>query len=291
MQHVKTHPQGPVLSRIITGAWRWHTLTSQTVDELIHTSLDAGITTFDHADIYGDYSVEQIFGKTLRRKPALRERMQLITKCGIKLLSPKHPSTWIKYYDTSATHIVNAVENSLKMLCTDRIDVLLIHRPDPLLDPTSVAEAFSMLKQQGKVLHVGVSNFTTVQFEMLQSYLSFPLVTNQIEVSLLQHNSLFDGTVDALMKHRVSPMAWSPLGGGNLLTYSQETLFKKAEQYQASGTQLALAWLLKHPAVIFPVIGTTRQERIVESARAVHIDLDRQDWFSMLKTLTGNDVP
>lgn len=188
MQKTTLHVNGPELSRIIVGAWRWTNESAACIEKLINTSLDQGITTFDHADIYGNYSCEECFGNVLRTDASLRNKLQLITKFGIKLMSEKRPFHQIKHYDTSAEHIIWSVENSLKALGTDRVDVLLIHRPDPLLNPIEVAEAFSKLKQQGKVLHVGVSNFSSSQFEMLQSYLSVPLVTNQIELSCLETN-------------------------------------------------------------------------------------------------------
>jgi predicted oxidoreductase len=285
------HPKGPTFSRIIAGAWRWHTVSSQTVDQLIHTSLDQGITTFDHADIYGDHSNEEIFGNLIRGNSSLRNRMELVTKCGIKFPSAKRPKTWVKHYDTSREHIIWSAENSLKMLGTDRLDLLLIHRPDPLLDPEVVSEAFSQLREQGKVLHFGVSNFTSSQFELLQSNLSFPLVTNQIELSLTEHSSMFDGTLDTLMKHKVCPMAWSPLGGGKLMEHNFRQVFGKSSQYKATENQLAIAWLLRHPSKIFPVIGTTKPERVQESAGAMSINVDVQDWFDMLKVVQGKEMP
>jgi len=290
MQRKKIHSLGPEFSRIITGAWRWN-LPENLVEQLINTSLDCGMTTFDHADIYGDHSNEEIFGNVLRKNPGLRSRMELVTKCGIRFSSAKRPATWVKHYDTSKKHILWSVENSLKMLATDHIDLLLIHRPDPLLNPEEVAEAFSLLKQHGKVLHVGVSNFTPSQFEMLQSYLAFPLVTNQIEVSITRHEPLFNGDLDMLLKHRVCPMAWSPLGGGSLLNGDQQEVFNKASSYQATPTQMALAWLLKHASNMFPVIGTTKSARIQESAGAIDVNLDLQDWFEMLKIVQGNELP
>src|SRR4051812_448909 len=162
------HLSGLECSRIIAGAWRWNEVDATVVDKLIRTSLDEGITSFDHADIYGAYNNEKIFGDALKGHSALRQKMQLITKCGIKLLSPKFPDTWIKHYDTSKSHIINSVEQSLTNLGTDFIDLLLIHRPDPLMDAEEVAETFALLKQNGKVLHFGVSNFTATQFELLQ---------------------------------------------------------------------------------------------------------------------------
>ncbi len=285
------HPNGPAFSRIIAGAWRWHTVSSQIVDQLSGTCHDKGKTTFDHADIYADHANEEIFGNILRGNSSLRDRMQLVTKCGIKFPSAKRPKTWVKHYDTSKEHIVWSAENSLKMLGTDRLDLLLIHRPDPLLDPEVVSDAFTQLRNQGKVLHFGVSNFTSSQFELLQSNLSFPLVTNQIELSLTAHSPMFDGTLDTLMKHKVSPMAWSPLGGGKLMDPNSSHVFAKASQYKATENQMAVAWLLRHPSKVFPVIGTTKPERIHESAEAADIHIDVQDWFEMLKVVQGKEMP
>jgi len=291
MQKIKTHPQGPALTRVLVGAWRWHNLSVQQTEAIVRTSLACGITSFDHADIYGDYSCEEIFGKLLRGNSSLRSEMQLVTKCGIKLLSEKRKAHTIKHYDTSQEHIVRSVENSLNMLATDRIDLVLLHRPDPLLNPHEVAEAFATLHQQGKVLHFGVSNFTPAQFEMLQSYLHFPLVTNQVELSLYRNQALFDGTVDSLMKLRVSPMAWSPLGGGKHVNdQHHQSIQAIADQYQATVPQLLLAWLLKHPAIVLPILGTTKPERITEGAKALHVNLERSHWFEMLKLVSGKDV-
>jgi len=290
MERKKIHKNGPVFSRIISGAWRWN-LAESTVSQLINKSLDVGITTFDHADIYGDHGNEEIFGNVLKKNSSLRKKMELVTKCGIKFPSAKRPESWVKHYNTSKEHILWSVNNSLRMLSTDHLDLLLIHRPDPLLNPAVVAEAFTSLKESGKVLHFGVSNFTATQFEMLQAYLNFPLVTNQLEVSITHNVPLFDGSIDVLMKHGVSPMAWSPLGGGSLLDSAQKEIFSKASKYNATEAQLSLAWLLKHPSSIFPVIGTTKPDRIAESAKAIDINMDLQDWFEMLKVAQGKEMP
>jgi predicted oxidoreductase len=286
MEKKHLHLKGPVLSRIVAGAWRWNNVD---VQKLIQTSLEVGITSFDHADIYGDYDNEKIFGDALKKVIVSRQDIQLISKCGIKLLSGKQPNTWVKHYDTSKQHILASVDASLKNLGTDYLDLLLIHRPDPLMDCEEVSEAFGLLKQNGKVLHFGVSNFTATQFEMLQAYLPFPLVTNQLEVSLGKLDTFYDGTLDVLAKHQTAPMAWSPLGGGKLMS-SGSQLWSKKEKYSATETQLSLAWLMRHTSKMFPVIGTTKPERIIESAKAVDIKLDRQDWFEMLKVATGRDV-
>jgi predicted oxidoreductase len=292
MQKLKIHPQGPSLSRLAVGVWRWHTLQPNQIEELIDTSLAAGLSTFDHADIYGNYSCEEIFGAVLKAKPGLRNQIEIVTKCGIKLLSDKRPNHKVKHYDTSKDHIIWSAENSLKMLGTDRIDLLLLHRPDPLLNPIEVVDAFATLKKQGKVLHFGVSNFTPAQFEMLQSFLSFPLVTNQIELSLFNSNSFFDGTTDTLMKHQASPMAWSPLGGGKHFEneMAMNSLNVLASEYGCSITQLLLAWLLIHPSAVLPILGTTQAARLTEGAKSVDIALNKQHWFEMLKIVRGKDV-
>lgn len=290
MERTKIHAQGPTFSRIIAGAWRWHNVSPETVERLVRAALEQGITSFDHADIYGDHSNEEAFGLALKKNPALRNQMELITKCDIKFPSAKRPATWIKHYDTSKEHILWSVENSLKMFHTDRLDLLLIHRPDPLMDPHEVAEAFTQLKKEGKVLHFGVSNFTTSQFRMLQKHLPVPLVTNQIEISLSRIDSFFNGDLDLMLELGVSPMAWSPLGGGKLMA-DERDMFGKATKYNASYSQLALAWLLRHPSKIFPVIGTTQPDRIKEAAKAIDIHIDRQDWFEMLKWVMGTEMP
>jgi predicted oxidoreductase len=292
MQKIRLHPNGPELSRIIVGAWRWTNESPQQIDRLIQTSLDNGITAFDHADIYGNYSCEESFGNLLRGNSSLRARIQLITKFGIKLISDKRPAHTIKHYDTSSEHIIWSVENSLNALASDSIDLLLIHRPDPLLNPEEVAKTFSLLKQQGKVLHFGVSNFTITQFEMLQSYLPFPLVTNQIELSLFRNEPFFNGETDVMMKHKIKPLAWSPLGGGKFFEDERvrELMNRLCLEYSVTPMQLMLAWLLKHPSSVLPILGTTKTERITEGAKAVGLNLDRQRWFELLRAVSGKDV-
>ena len=290
MEQRHLHLKGPTLSRIVAGCWRWGASTD--VDRLIRTALDAGITSFDHADIYGDYENQKIFGAAIKKEPSLRTQMQLISKFGIRLKSAKFPETRVKYYDTSKAHILQSVDASLADLATDYLDLLLIHRPDPFIDPEEVSETFGLLRQNGKVLHFGVSNFTPGQFEMLQKYLPFPLVTNQVPLSLNRLDVLYDGTLDVLLKHETGAMIYSPLGEGKLFSEKLHgDLWAKKDQYSATEVQLALAWLLRHPANLFPVIGTTQPERVLESARAVDILLDRQDWFDMLRIASGKDVP
>jgi len=298
MQHLTIHPSGPTFSRIIAGAWRWNSIGTNAIEQLINTALDEGITTFDHADIYGDYSNEQSFGEVLARQPHLVKKMELITKCGIKLTSSKKPEHRVKHYDSSKGHIMLSAEASLKNLRTDHIDLLLIHRPDPLMDIHEVADAFTQLKKEGKVHSFGVSNFTTSQFELLQSALSFPLVTNQIELSLFCMAPLFDGTVEHLYRQKASAMAWSPLGGGRTFIAEDEVsrritakVSELSNKYNnATTTQFFLAWLLKHPSNIFPVVGTSKPERLREAAKSIDLKLETQDWYEMLKAVRGTDV-
>lgn len=290
MQYQRIHPKGPEFSRIIAGVWNW---ADETINErCIAAALDCGITTFDHADIYGQYTIEELFGKILKQQPGLRNKMQLVTKCGIKLIVDNKPEHKIKHYDTTYVHIIQSVETSLKNLGTDRIDLLLIHRPDPLLNPQEVAKAFEDLYEKGKVLHFGVSNFTTTQFEMLQSFLSMPLVTNQLEVSLFKSDYLFNGVSDVMMKHHAGIMAWSPLGSGKYFDDPEkmQAIGVLADKYKVSTAKLLFAWLLAHPANLFPITGTTKTERIQEAAAALDVKLDRQDWFGMLKVIKGFDV-
>lgn len=300
--------EGPTCSRFVLGVWRmaeWGMNRTEILD-FIQACLELGITTFDHADIYGDYTCEQLFGDALTKMPSLRRQMQLVTKCGIKLVSKNRPAHTIKHYDTRAVHILASVENSLKQLQTDYVDLLLIHRPDPLMDADEVATAFSQLRQSGKVLHFGVSNFMPRQFNLLASRLDFPLVTNQIELSA-QHLAAFeDGTLDQCQQRRISPMAWSPLGGGRLFQGMDEQSVRLREALTsvanelggATLDQVALAWLLAHPANIVPILGTQKIDRIKSAITSLSFtnaseafQLSREQWFAIWSASTGEEVP
>lgn len=300
VSRIQLSASGPTCSRFALGLWRlaaWNLSPEKRLD-LIHRCLDRGLTTFDHADIYGDYRCEQLFGEATARLPGLRERMELVTKCGIRLVSERRPAHRIKHYDTSRAHIVTSVENSLRALVTDRIDLLLLHRPDPLMDPHEVAEAFVSLHEAGKVHFFGASNFTPSQFALLDSVLPFPLVTNQIECSLLHVEPLSDGTLDQSQRLRRAPMAWSPLGGGRLFTGEDEQARRVRETLRtigdelggASADQVALAWLLRHPARIVPILGSGTWERIESALGAEQLELSREQWFALLRAATGHDV-
>ncbi|MDX2213006.1 MAG: aldo/keto reductase [Oculatellaceae cyanobacterium bins.114] len=295
------HVQGPQCSRLVIGAWRlaeWR-MTSEEVLIFLNTCVDLGITTIDHADIYGNYTCEALFGAALQKEPRLRDRLQLVSKCGIKLVSAHRPQHQIKHYDTSRAHILASVDNSLQQLHTDYLDLLLIHRPDPLMNADETAEALMSLIYSGKVRYVGVSNFTPSQFELLASRLNVPLVTNQIEISVLHLEPFLDGTLDQCQRLKIAPMAWSPLGGGALF-HSSEIRAKRlysslTEVGQELGgltaDQVALAWLLTHPANIIPLLGTGNLDRIRVAAIALETRLTREQWFKIWSASTGTDVP
>jgi len=301
MQRINISKEGPKFSRIALGFWRlndWKMNTGQILD-LMEKAIGLGITTFDHADIYGGYTCEEMFGKALAEKPSLREKMEIVTKCGITLVSPRRPENRFHGYNTSKKHILLSVENSLKNLNTDYLDVLLIHRPDPLMNTDEVAEAFALLRESGKVKHFGVSNFSPAQFNLLQAGLDFPLITNQVEVSVLKMNALHDGTLDQCQQLKISPMAWSPLGGGELFSGYSEKIIRLQNELQkigeelgdASLNQVALSWLLMHPSKIVPVLGTGNIARIKSAAESLKIELSRDQWFKIWTASAGEEVP
>jgi predicted oxidoreductase len=294
---IVTREGGPELSRVVAGMWRmneWGMSVEQRV-ALVEQCLALGVTTFDHADIYGGYSVEGLFGEALRAQPALRDRMQLVSKCGIKLRSPKRPQHAIQHYDTSAAHIVASAEESLRQLHTDRLDLLLIHRPDPLMDFDEIAEAFSALKKSGKVLHFGVSNFTRHQFESLNRRVA--LATNQVEFSPLHGAPMFDETFDGLQDLRIAPMAWSPLGGGRLFTSNDASaenlrlvIKDIADRLGKPFASVVFAWIMQLPSRPVPITGSSRIEAIAVAVEGAGFTLSRHDWFAILRAARGHEV-
>lgn len=297
VSRVALHDQGPTFSRLIMGYWRlmeWQ-LSPAALLDLMKYHLDLGVTTLDHADIYGGYQCEEAFGKALRLEPSLRERMEIVSKCGIALTArPEHA---LNHYNTGKAHIVASAETSLHKLGTDHLDLLLIHRPDPLMDADEVADAFITLRQAGKIKHAGVSNFTPRQFELLQSRLPFPLVTNQLEISPLNQSTTLDGTLDQCQQLRIKPMAWSCLGGGRLFN-GQEYAPLRAELEQIRHEvgaqhieQLVYAWVMMLPSQPLPLIGSGKWERIAATVAAESIVLTRQQWFRIRKAALGYDVP
>jgi predicted oxidoreductase len=293
-------PGGPEFSQIAVGFWRLHEWDFNTKDVIhfIENALANDITTFDHADIYGDYGNEEIFGRALKERPDLREKMELVTKCGICLTTGNRPNYNVQHYNTTADHIRKSVERSLRKLQTDVLDLVLIHRPDPLMNGAEMADIFMKLIEENKIKHVGVSNFTVSQAEMFQSNLDIPLATNQVECSLLQPNPVYDGVFDQAQKWNSSPMIWSPFAGGGLFTDTDERsrrirslLSELSEKYSATPGQIALSWLLKLPCNPQPVLGTGKTDRVAEAAGALEITLARQDWFRLLEASNGHPVP
>lgn len=289
-----------VMSRIIYGWWRlmsWD-MDTKAIEQRLEDCLALGITTHDHADIYGDYLCESHFGQALKSSPGLRHKIQLVTKCGIQLVSQQRPSHVRKSYDNSYAHIVKSAEQSLQNLHTDFIDLLLIHRPDPLMDVDAVARAFDDLHSAGKVHAFGVSNFTPHQHDLLQSRLTRPLATNQIEVSVLHHDSFHDGSLDQAQRLKRPPMAWSSLAGGRLFSATDSRSVAVRNALKAIGEvtgaasidQVALAWLLMHPAQIAPIVGSQSLARIEAACGSLNITLSRDQWYTLWEA-GGGELP
>ncbi len=289
---------GPVnVSRIVYGMWRLGDdpdTSPAHVQAKIEACLAQGITSMDQADIYGGYAAEAVLGGALRAAPALRDRIEIVTKCGIVAPVGRHAAARVKYYDTSAAHITASVEASLRDMATDRIDLLLIHRPDPLIDPEETGRALEALVAGGKVRAVGVSNFRPWDMALLQSAMTLPLVTNQIELSLVAHDAFVNGDIAHLMQNRLSPMAWSPLAGGQLLATAPEPLRRLLDRLaEAAGcdwSAVAVAWLLHHPARILPVLGTNSLTRIASISQALAVPMDRQTWYELYSAALGREV-
>ena len=285
-------------SKIIAGTMSWGVwgkiFNTNEMQRMIETTVDLGISSFDHADIYGGYTTESAFGTAFSKTGISRSSVQFITKCGIQLVTPNRPNT-IKHYDCSKAYIMSSAEASLKQLQTDYLDVLLIHRPSPLMHPYEVMEAIEQLKKEGKINHFGVSNFTPSQMDLIASEVA--IAVNQIEFSVVQCQALFDGRLDQMLTQKITPMAWAPLGA----IFSEETTPQKkrildqleslAAVYNATPDQLMLAWILQHPSGIHPVIGSTNLERIKAASKAVSIHLSTQDWFRILEASQGHQVP
>lgn len=284
-----------IIGTMRLGVWGAN-MTTPELEQFIDQCLELGLKDFDHADIYGHYTEESNFGKVLRKKPGLRQQMQLTTKCGIKLVTENRPAHKIKSYDLTRPYILSCAENSLRELHTDYLDLLLLHRPDYLMDPYEIAEAFEQLAKEGKVRHFGVSNFTPSQVEMLQSFTC--LVNNQVEISILHLDAFTDGTLDQCRRHQLIPTAWSPFGGGEIFTQStdlrirriQTTAKELAEKHQAQIDQILLAWLAKHPAGIIPVLGSTKIERIQSAFASTNIKLTHEEWYELWQASTGEEV-
>ena len=288
MEKVKLK-SGLKVSPIIHGHWRlkdWN-YSEKELTDLIFEVINLGITTFDHADIYGDYECESIFGKVLSNN-SIRDKIQIISKCGIKLISEKFPKREIKHYDYSPNHLTDSVDNSLRNLNTDYLDLLLLHRPSPLIDHEKVADTFIKLRDEGKVLHFGVSNFLPHQFKALQSFLPFELTTNQVEISPYCLEHFDNGNVDFFQQEKIKPMAWSPLAQGVLMLPQDEKsirIFKVLEEisslHDCRIDEVVYAWLFNHPVGILPIVGSGKLERIESAVNALSTKLTDEQWFKI----------
>jgi predicted oxidoreductase len=294
---ITTSEGGLTLSRIVAGMWRmneWQ-LTPQQRVSLIEQILELGVTSFDHADIYGGYGVEATFGEALALQPSLRARMQIVSKCGIKLVHEARPEHSIQHYDTSASHIIASAENSLRQLGTDHLDLLLIHRPDPLMNFDEIAGAFQRLREAGKVKHFGVSNFTRHQFESLNRRIA--LATNQVEFSPLYVEPMYDETFDGLQDLGVAPMIWSPLAGGRLFSSDdaaglrvRAAIQKVADELGRPFGSVVFAWIMQLPSRPIPLTGSGRIQAIAEAVEATQFSLSRSQWFEILRAARGHEV-
>lgn len=286
------------LSRVAHGYWRWKEwrISVDELARLIPEVKDLGITTFDHADSYADGEAEVAFGEALGKSGVTRAEIELITKC--TLVYPDE-NVKTKYYDTSKKHILERVETSLQKLQTDYIDLLLLHRPDPLMNPVEVAEAFDELHAAGKVRHFGVSNYTPIDYDMLASYVNQPLVTNQIEVSVLQHDNFDNRTVQHAMKNGIHPIVWSPLAGGRIFTGEDERSTRVRTALEEVSAEIgvdaidhvALAWLFTNPVGFIPITGAAEMEFIRRPVEALQYKLTKEQYFKIWSANTGRRVP
>lgn len=284
------------LSRLVYGLWRIGSdsdTSPKHVQAKVEACLEQGITTMDNADIYGGYTAEAIFGGALKASPSLRDKIEIVTKCGIVAPAGRHSAVRGKHYDTTAEHINTSVEASLRDMATDCIDLLLIHRPDPFMDPDITGSTLDALVASGKVRAVGVSNFRPWDFSLLQSSMESTLVTNQIELSLLATSAFTDGDLAYLQERAIAPMAWSPLGGGSLFSNADlmTVLDRIASEQRVDAGAVAIAWLLAHPANILPVLGTNNLDRIKKIGDAGKVTIDRQAWFELYTAAIGEPIP
>jgi len=306
---IKLSPVGPEVSQICLGNWRWNEITKEEQAKLLEKALELGVTTIDTADIYGSYTSEELLGDLLEPKfkadPSFRSHIQLITKTTICIPNPRNNHK-VHHYDTTKEHILASVERSLKYLRTTYLDVLLLHRPDALLDADEVADSLHQLHAQGKVRFFGVSNYTFFQVELLQSRLNLPLVTNQVELSPVYLDCLHDGSLDQCQKLRIVPMAWSPVrglfdSGDRVLTGKVENERKDRilKELKAIGTELGgisedqvvYSWIMTHPTHPIPVVGTSKPERLQKACEAVKYKLSRAQWWRIWIASKGHGVP
>lgn len=303
MTRTRIAPNGPEFSRLVFGTWRVldekASASPAQLLERLKLCADLGITTIDTAEIYGIYRVEEAIGEAFKLDPALRSTFEIITKCGIYIPCGFHPGRKTAHYNLTAQRIVKSAEKSLRLMGIDHIDLLLVHRPDWLTRADDTAEGLNKLLKEGKIRSAGVSNYNVHQFDLLNSRMDQPLVTNQVEFSLLSMDAIYDGTLDQCQRLRVRPMAWSPLGGGRLFNLELDAakrLHAKAADLApkydgASIEQLAHAWVLAHPSQPLSVIGTNKLDRLRDTAGADAIKLEREDWYALWEAAQGRSIP
>lgn len=287
MKKVYLSDSGPKVSEAIYGFWRWENLenTPAKMEQIINLCLELGINTFDHADIYGDSTIEEHFGKIISDKSFKREDIVLFSKCGIR----KSNNGKVSYFDNSHNYIVNSVESSLKKLKTDYLDIFLLNQSDFLADPEQTAMTLAEIVNSGKVKHIGVANFTAFQHQLLASYLTIPIVTNHIELNLMNISAIEDGRLDFIKQSFSKPLAWAPLAGGEILdgkdgksAVLKTKLEAIGKKYDANVEQTAVAWLMQLGTL--PIIGSLSEARIRNAASASDIKLSREDWYDIYQT-------
>ncbi|MDZ7893024.1 MAG: aldo/keto reductase [Rhodoferax sp.] len=299
-----TLPNSRTLSQMAYGVWRLSEAQDTSVSAnlaRIDACLAQGITSFDHADIYGDYRCEALFGEVIKARPSLRDAIEVITKTDIMLLSTQWPGTRVKHYDTTPAHVLASVDRSLQRIGVDVIDLLLIHRPDPLCDADALGACLDGLVDSGKVRGIGVSNYMPWDVDLLQSRMKHRLQTNQIELSLLCTSPFVNGQIAHAQQHRMPVMAWSPLGGGRLHSQAQEAgtaasrlspaLSRLALASGTDATAVAMAWLMHHPVGVLPVMGSNQLPRIQTFEQAFAVPMDRQTWYELYELANGHEVP
>lgn len=289
MEKIYISDSGPKVSPAIYGFYRWNeeSLTnSGTMERIVNLCLELGINTFDHADIYGSYQCEQLFGQVIAQRSIRREDLVLFSKCGLRIPHPEDPGTRIMYYDTSSAHIVKSVENSLRRLRTDYLDIFLLDHLDPISNLEETAATLRMLRESGKIKYIGVANFSVFQHQLLASFLNVPIVTNHVELNLLNTSALDNGQIDYIKQRYMRPLASSPLAAGriaNSVEYLPVAVRKKlqevSEKYGVDIESIAVAWLYKLGAL--PLIGTTSEQRIRNIVNAFNINLENQDWYEL----------
>jgi predicted oxidoreductase len=289
MEKVYLSDAGPRVSPAIYGFYRWESVVGNGIgmmERVVNLCLELGINTFDHADSYGAYQCEELFGQVIKQKTFKREDIVLFTKCGLRVPHSSQPGVRIKHYNTSREHIISSVERSLKNLNTDYIDIFLLDHLDPISDLEETAYCLEQLRAAGKVKNIGVAGFSVFQHQLLASYLKVPIVTNHIELNLLNTSALDNGQVDYIKQKYMRPLASSPLAAGSIASGQDEqavrvraALEEVSSRYNADIESIAIAWLLKLGAL--PLIGTTDEKRIRNIVNAFIISLDHQDWFEL----------